>query len=60
MVSAMKKILTFMILAIASAPALADVNPPMPQPPERLPEALAVIALLAIAGLGVVRMKRNR
>jgi hypothetical protein len=55
----MKKILPFLALAIASAPALADVNPPMPQPPERLPEALAVIAVLAIAAFAMTRRKRQ-
>jgi hypothetical protein len=55
----MNKILGFAILAIASSPALADVNPPTPQPPERLPEALVVIALLAIAAVGLARRKRQ-
>jgi hypothetical protein len=55
----MKIILTFVTLAIASTPALADVNPPMPQPPERLSEALAVIALLAIAAVGMTLRKRK-
>lgn len=55
----MTKFLSFVTLAIASAPALADVNPPMPQPPERLPEALALVALLAIAAFGLMRSKRQ-
>jgi hypothetical protein len=55
----MKKILSFLGMAIAASPALADVNPPMPQPPERLPEALAVIAVLAIAAFAMVRRKRQ-
>jgi len=46
-------------LAIASAPALADVNPPGPRPPERLTEALAVIAVLAIAAFAMSRRKRQ-
>ena len=55
----MRMILTLATLTIISVPALADVNPPMPQPPERLPEALAMISLLAIAAFGLTRRKRQ-
>ncbi len=56
----MKKILALVTLAIASTPALADVNPPMPQPPDRLLGALAILAVLAIAAFGITRAKRGR
>ena len=55
----MKKILTMVILAIVSTPALADVNPPMPRPPERLPEALPAIVLLAL-GAYLTRRRRRQ
>ena len=55
----MKQILSILGLAIVASPALADVNPPMPQPPERLPEALAIMALLAITAFGMLRRKRQ-
>jgi hypothetical protein len=55
----MKKVLTFVTLAIASAPALADVNPPMPQPPERLSEALAIIAAMAITAFAMTRRRQQ-
>ena len=58
-VSAMRKILGFVALAITATPALADVLPP--QPPGRgIGLAAVVVVVLAVAGLGAMRWKQER
>jgi prepilin-type N-terminal cleavage/methylation domain-containing protein len=56
----MKRVLSFVTLAIVSAPALADVQPPPPGRGFGLAEVLVVLLVLAIAGFGVTRWQRGR